>query len=55
MIERADENGDGKLGFDEVNSPRMSKMFEHIDADGNGEITQEEWEAAKAKRGNRNN
>lgn len=55
MIERADENGDGKLGFDEVNSPRMGKMFEHVDADENGEISLEEWEAAKAKRGNRNN
>jgi Ca2+-binding EF-hand superfamily protein len=55
MIERADENGDGKLSFDEARPPRSGKMFEHVDADENGQITLEEWEAAKAKRGNRNN
>ncbi|MEO1919536.1 MAG: EF-hand domain-containing protein [Paracoccaceae bacterium] len=53
MIERADSNGDGKLSFDEVRSPRGEKMFEHIDANSDGEITLEEWEAAKAKRGDR--
>jgi Ca2+-binding EF-hand superfamily protein len=51
MIERADTNGDGKLSADEVKSPQAGKLFEHVDADGNGEITQEEWDAAKAKRG----
>ncbi|MGE4611286.1 MAG: EF-hand domain-containing protein [Paracoccaceae bacterium] len=51
MIERADTNGDGKLSADEVKSPQAGKLFEHVDVDGNGEITQEEWDAAKAKRG----
>ena len=55
MIERADENGDGKLSIDEARPQRSGKMFEHLDADGNGEITLEEWEAAKEKRGNRRN
>lgn len=55
MIERADENGDGKLSIEEARPQRSGKMFAHLDVDENGEITLEEWEAAKAKRGSRNN
>lgn len=55
MIERADKNGDGKLSIDELHKPRANKMFEHVDTDENGEVSLEEWEAAKAKRGSRKN
>ena len=33
MIERADENGDGKLSIEEARPQRSGKLFEHLDAD----------------------
>ena len=54
-IQRADTDGDGKLSMEEVRPPKAGKMFEHLDADENGEVTQEEWDAATQKRGKRHN
>ena len=55
LLERADADGDGKLSMEESHSPKAGKMFEHFDANDNGEVTKEEWDAAIAQRGNRNN
>lgn len=55
MIERFDENGDGKLQADEMPEPGKGRrnpaerLFKHMDADGDGVVTEEEFEAAKAK------
>lgn len=57
MIAQMDENDDGELQADEM-KPRgrergMERMFEHADADENGEISQEEFEAAGEDHGDR--
>ena len=55
MLQRADADGDGKLSMEESRPPQAGKLFERFDADGNGEVTKEEWDAAIAQRGQRNN
>ena len=55
MMQRADTDGDGKLSMEEARPPKAGKMFEHFDADENGEVTQEEWDAAVQQRGKRHN
>lgn len=53
MIKHHDENDDGKLSATELapSEERLAKRFERIDADGNGEISAEEFEQAQKKRG----
>ncbi|MDA7963049.1 EF-hand domain-containing protein [Ruegeria sp.] len=47
-----DVNKDGFLSQDELPKPRnASKMFERIDADGNGSISEQEYADAKDKMG----
>jgi hypothetical protein len=57
MIERFDANGDGLLQADEMPMPRgnmpFERMFEHVDTDGDGQITEAEFDAAAEKRGGR--
>ena len=47
-IERFDANGDGLLSLEEANSAiepdRLERIFEHLDADGDGEITKAEMD-----------
>ena len=41
-----DTNGDGVITFDEFSAPQMEMMqagFNMIDADGDGKISEEEW------------
>ncbi len=52
MLQRADTDGDGKLSMDEVRPPKAGQMFERLDADDNGEVSQAEWDAAMSQRGN---
>ncbi|MFT4959486.1 MAG: Ca2+-binding EF-hand superfamily protein [Paracoccaceae bacterium] len=47
MIERHDKNGDSLLVIEEMpGSVRGERMFEHIDLDGNGSISQKEYDKA---------
>jgi len=52
MIERLDENDDGRLSAEEMPQPRRdgSRFFNRIDADGDGAITLAEAEAAQGHR-----
>ena len=53
LIERKDTNGDGMLSMEEMAPQNADRFFEKADQDGNGEISQEEWdEATKKMRGN---
>ncbi len=49
MIARKDTNGDGMLSVEEMQPRNVGQFFTRADADGNGEISQVEWDAAKAK------
>lgn len=49
LIARKDTNGDGMLSLEEMQPRNAGQFFGRADADGNGEISQEEWDAAKAK------
>lgn len=52
MFTERDANQDGFLSQDELPKPRKSaKMFERIDADGNGSISEQEYADAKDKMG----
>jgi len=47
-----DANGDGSISaaeYGEHKMPRMDRMFDRIDSDDDGVITEAEREAAKAK------
>lgn len=59
MIERKDANNDGMLSIEEM-APQNNRgqrdparMFAFVDADENGEITQEEWDSAMESFGQR--
>jgi histidinol dehydrogenase len=54
ILQRADTDGDGMLSMYEARPPQDDQMFEYFDTDGNGEVTQEEWDAAITRSGNRN-
>ncbi len=49
MIARYDQNGDGGLSLEEMPQPRGGDMFERLDADGDGVITEAEAEAARER------
>lgn len=49
LMERKDTNGDGMLSMEEMASRNSGQFFEKADEDGNGEISQAEWDAAKEK------
>lgn len=47
----ADTNGDGMISRDEAKAlPRLSKHFDQLDADKNGQVTAEEMRAAHQNR-----
>ncbi|SHJ71711.1 EF hand [Shimia gijangensis] len=51
MIDKKDADSDGKLSFEEMkpNGKRTDKMFGRFDTDGDGAISQAEFEEAQAK------
>ena len=49
LMERKDANGDGMLSMEEMQPQDPGRFFGRADTDGNGEISQEEWDAAKEK------
>lgn len=49
MLEWQDTDGDGSLSQAELAGDRGQKMFMRADADNDGEVTAEEFEAAKSK------
>lgn len=49
LMERKDANEDGMLSMEEMAPRDPGRFFEKADEDGNGEISQEEWDAAKEK------
>ena len=51
MIEWRDTNGDGGLSQDELSGDGGQRMFAHVDADDDGVITTEEFEAASTQMG----
>ena len=52
MFESQDANKDGFLTQDELPKPRRAgKMFDRIDADGNGTISEQEYADAKERMG----
>jgi Ca2+-binding EF-hand superfamily protein len=57
MIEKRDENGDGVLSAEELAPKRAGKgaerMFKRVDANDDGVVTQEEFDTAMQKRGER--
>ncbi|WP_299830764.1 EF-hand domain-containing protein [uncultured Roseobacter sp.] len=52
MIERLDANADGKLSAEEMQKPdraeRAERRFDRVDTDGNGTISEAEFDAARA-------
>lgn len=54
MIQRMDTDKDGMLSVTEMQGMSRGKdMFKHLDADNNGAISAEEFEAGKGRRGMR--
>lgn len=51
MLDRADENGDGKLSFAELDAARPDRMFDQMDANGDGKISEMEFHVATQHRG----
>lgn len=51
MVERADEDEDGKLSLSEVTSMRRAIPFERVDSNGDGSISEIEWHIAVDHRG----
>ncbi len=52
MFEKHDANGDGVLSTDELPKPRRAdKMFDRIDADSSGGISEQEFADAKDRMG----
>ncbi len=49
LMTRKDANGDGMLSYAEMQPHTPGRVFERADTDGNGEISQAEWDAAKEK------
>ncbi len=49
IIEHMDTNGNGTISQDEAKGP-LGKAFDKIDADGNGELTEQELSAAHEMR-----
>lgn len=49
LMERKDTNNDGMLSMEEMQPQNPGRVFEKADTDGNGEISQAEWDAAKEK------
>lgn len=48
MFERISANGDGQLSASDVQRPeRAASRFARLDADGNGTLSQAEFEAAR--------
>jgi len=54
FVKQFDRNGDGKLSKGELPEPAR-RIFERVDANGDGFVTPEEDDAFKKARGNRNN
>jgi acetyl esterase/lipase len=54
FVKQFDRNGDGKLSKSELPEPAR-RIFERVDANGDGFVTPEEDDAFKKARGNRNN
>ncbi len=46
QIERLDDNGDGMLSAQEMRPPRADEQFAHADTDGDGKLTEAEYNAA---------
>lgn len=53
MIERMDENGDGTLSLEEMAAMPEARMFDRLDADEDGVITQAEVEDMRGQRDGR--
>jgi Ca2+-binding EF-hand superfamily protein len=53
MLRFLDENGDGKVAFDEMPNRGEGRMIARLDTDDDGKISPEEFEAAKGKFGKR--
>lgn len=53
FFDRFDKNKDGKLSKDEAQDDRIASRFAAMDADGDGDVTLEEFQAAFARRQNR--
>lgn len=49
MLRYMDENGDGKVAFDEMPGHGAERMISRFDADEDGKISKAEFDAARAK------
>ena len=51
MVERHDANGDGQIDLEEMTArdqgDRLDRLFDHVDGNGDGVITQAEAEQAR--------
>jgi len=51
IIERLDDDGDGKLSFDEWPARRSDRLFRRADDDDNGLISKEEFDSMSDRKG----